>query len=450
MMVTNNMNESVMQKSTLIEAIKNILISEIPTANMAAFSPTARLNQDLYLDSVLVMQLLISLELELSIEVPDEALNAKDFETIDSLSEFVLSRIASNTNPTASSTASDTTDKFEDIKVHCFVSCLSECIKAHPLVDHRPFYFGVWDAEVVVTDNYKIHYHADDLNHDFFCYWFNLLYGIQVKPWYRPQKSKTENISFLLSLIEHKADSQHIMVMLDMFLLPERENKFNQNPFPHYVMLEKSKNPDNLFMWDPDFRWQGEQNKQQVLAAIESDAVSGGYLFDSDEITPTSSKAIYDYFIACFKLNTNPMTNAVRNIINAHIEQRDDLTPAGLNQALTNLPVLAIRKYAYEHGLAFFMLALEMDFDEFESWCDLIEQLVSGYKQIQFRAMKVAANFNEATHSNSEHLVNEITQLLALQDEREFKIKRRLAALFNQWTQQIKLTTDTQDAEVCI
>lgn len=443
-------NRATMQKDTLIEAIKQILISDIPTANISAFSPTARLNQDLYLDSVLVMQLLISLELKLSIQVPDESLNAHDFETIDSLSESLLQKISPDLDTQIHDKATQipTNEDFEDIKVHCFVSCLSECIKAHPNVDHRPFYFGVWDADIVITQDYKIHYHADNLNHDFFRYWFNRLYSVQVTPWYQTNQSKAQNIACLLNLIEHKTASQNIMVMLDMFLLPERENKFNQNPFPHYVMLEKSDNTDNLFMWDPDFRWQGEQNKQQVLTAIASDAVAGGYLFDSQEITASSHQAIYEYFIACLKLNSNPMTEAVRTIIQAHLQSQDNLNIQALDKALANLPVLAIRKYAYEHGLAFFMIELKMDFDEFEHWCEIIEQLVSGYKQIQYRAMKIAAH---ADHKPLlAELTKEINELLTLQDEREFAIKRRLASLFNQWTKQAQLHLKQEVVEVFV
>ncbi|WP_444997299.1 DUF6005 family protein [Aliikangiella sp. IMCC44359] len=437
-----------MQKTEIINAIHNVLTNEINTANIAAFHPHAKLNEDLYLDSVLVLQLLISLEVKLAINVPDDALNLKDFETVDSLSEFLLGRVNQentaqdeNKNQDVAITTEEN-EEFEDIKVHCFVSCLCECIKANELVDHRPFYFGVWDAYVVVDANYCINYHAENLNHDFFRHWFEKLYGVEVKSWYQAEKTKNDNIKKLLSLLDDKSASQNIMVMLDMFRLPERENKFNQNPFPHYVMLENSSNPEMLMMWDPDFRWEGEQNKQQVLHAIESDAVAGGYLFDSKEIQASSNQAIHDYFITCLNMNSNPMTDAVRTIVKAHLNPANQLSPTNLTHALTQLPVLAIRKYAYEHGLAFFMLELELDFDEFESWCDVIEELVSTYKQIQFRAMKIANNVNENNNDPTllTELTTEIMQLLDQQDQRELKIKSRLKALFHQWQQHIGIT----------
>ena len=451
-----------MQRIEIINAIHNVLANELNIANIEAFSPTARLNEDLYLDSVLVLQILVSLELTLGIDVPDDALNAKDFETVETLCNLLLSRMAPQSSDASHVTTSvvmnsdsastPQTQEFEDIKVHCFVSCLCEAIKADERVDHRPFYFGVWDADVVVDDNFCINYHAQALNHDFFRYWYQKLYGVEVNAWYQTQRSKSDNIMALQKLLDTKTASESIMVMLDMFRLPERENKFNQNPFPHYVMLENSPEANKLMMLDPDFRWEGLQDKQQVMHAIASDAVAGGYVFDSKQIQPSSPQAINDYFIACLKLDENPMTAAVRLIIKKHLAADNDLSPANLQQAFTQLPVLAIRKYAYEHGLAYFMLALSLDFDEFEDWCDVIEALVSSYKLIQFRAMKIANSVKEGKEEPQliSQLSNEIMQILAEQDDREFAIKQRMQSLFLQWQQHMGLSLPQATAEVCL
>ncbi|AWF82742.1 phosphopantetheine-binding protein [Microbulbifer sp. A4B17] len=458
-----------MQKTEIVDSIQSILTNELNLTHIEDIQLHSKLNEDLYLDSVLILQVLISLELKLGIDIPDEALNLKDFDTVDSFSEFILGRVnykgengasPKYTDPQEKSgveiapaeQTGEQTEEFEDIKVHCFVSCLCECIKANDHVDHRPFYFGVWDADVVVDNDYCINYHAENLNHDFFRHWFEKIYGVEVKSWYNQGLSKSDNINTLLTLLDNKSASQNIMVMLDMYRLPERENKFNQNPFPHYVMLENSQDPEMLFMWDPDFRWEGKQNKKQVLHAIESDAVAGGYIFDSSQIKLSSNQSIHDYFIACLNLKNNPMTDAVRQIVTAHLTPESQLCPSNLSRALTQLPVLAIRKYAYEHGLAYFMLQLNLDFDEFETWCDIIEELVSTYKQIQFRSMKIA---NYATEGNypsesSTDIKTEIMQLLDQQDQREFKIKRQLHTLFQQWQNHVAITNKERSNEVCI
>ncbi|PKF61840.1 phosphopantetheine-binding protein [Psychromonas sp. psych-6C06] len=432
-----------MQKKAIIDAIQHVLTAELNLSTVSAFSPEARLNEDLYLDSVLLMQLLINLEVNLCIEVPDTAFSEADFATVNSLADFLLKQSESGQSVQPHSNATGTADdeEFEDIKVHCFVSCLCEMIKADARVDHRPFYFGVWDADVVVDENVHINYHSENINHDFFKQWYKTLYGVTLTAWYQDNRSKQQNIQRLLQVLDNKTASQNVMVMLDMFLLPERENKFNQNPFPHYVLLENCEDPDSLMMIDPDFRWQGRQNKAQVLTSIDSPAVSGGYYFDSSEIRPTPSQAIYDYYIACFNADTNPMTDAVRSIIQHHIS---NATLSELSSALNQLPVLAIRKYAYEHGLAFFWTELgvfEQKFDEFEKWCDVIETLVETYKKIQFRAMKIASHDHQSKHFETEK--NEIFTLLEQQDEREYRIKAQLNMLFTQWRKQALKHSET-------
>lgn len=441
-----------MQKDTVIKAIHQVLEQQLNCPQLHLFSESARLNQDLYLDSVLVLQLLLGLELELGITIPDSALSEEDFDSVGSLAEFLLLQhqgpnqqvpVGSATDQSDSSAAADSADdngeEFEDIKVHCFISCVCEIIKADERVDHRPFYFGVWDAEVVIDEQCRLNYHADNISHDFFRHWYQSLYGVEIKPWYRHDHDKAENIELLQQLLDSKGETEQLMVMLDMFRLPERENKFNQNPFPHYVMLEKTDDPDTLMMLDPDFRWQGTQSRQQVLHAVESDAVAGGYLFDSREIQPTSVHAVYEYFLACFQGDENPMTDCVETVINNHLSGAAPLE--NLSQALTQLPVLAIRKYSYEHGLAYFWRALDLPDAEFEDWCDVIEALVSSYKKIQYRVMKLAQiqlpNGNTIDQvAEALPLMAEIKTLLARQNAREFQIKARLYQVFDLWCQQ--------------
>ncbi|MGH1542260.1 MAG: DUF6005 family protein [Arenicella sp.] len=443
-----------MQKSTALIAIYQILEQELHIPQISAFSETARLNEDLYLDSVLVMQLLVSLELELGLAVPDNALNQKDFATVGDLADFIIRQ--SNTSKTIEytnvnqQTLEQTTDsqhslqkqspeqEFEDIKVHCFVSCICEIIKQDERVDHRPFYFGVWDAEIIIDDHACLAYHGQNINHDFFRHWYEKLYSVSITPWYDHNRSKDNNINTLLTHLENKTDSQHIMVMLDLYRLPERDNKFNQNPFPHYVLLEPTEDPESWFMSDPDFRWEGTMDKSQILYAIESTDVAGGYIFDSNSIRPSSQQAIQDYFLACFNDEHNPLTDSIRQVIAVHTGKDSRHIPENLDDALKQLPVLAIRKYAYEHGFAFFWRALQLNDNEFESLCDVIEELVSSYKQIQYRAIKIA---NQCRNGSSvdQTLLAEIYTLLNQQDEREFTIKFRLLEVFQQWQQTLKV-----------
>lgn len=312
------------------------------------------------------------------------------------------------------------------IKVHCFVSCVCEVIKKAKGVDHRPYYFGVWDADFDVLDNGVLTYHSDRIDHDFFQTWYETLYGIKLYKWYDEERSKEENVKEMLQLLENKSPHQHVMVMLDLSMLPERENKFHQRPFPHYVMLETTENKEEWFMYDPDFRWEGVLPKERILAAIQEPAVEGGYYFDSTSITAPSIETVEAYFNTCIKHHCNPMTDAVTEIVKAYVAGKEKERLSELPSALKQLPVLAIRKYAYEHAFAFFWEYLNRDEEGFEKWCDEIERLVNGYTTIQYRAMKLAMTKDLL-------LAEDIFVKLEEQNVLEFKIKQGLQECFHEW-----------------
>ncbi|WP_110112451.1 DUF6005 family protein [Bacillus sp. CGMCC 1.16541] len=315
------------------------------------------------------------------------------------------------------------------IKVHCFVSCVCEVIKKASNVDHRPYYFGVWDADFDVLEGAVLSYHSERIDHDFFKNWYELLYGIQLHQWYDEEQSKEENVQRMLELIENKPNYRHVMVMIDLSMLPERENKFHQRPFPHYVMLDTTEKEDEWFMFDPDFRWKGVLPKDKILGAIREPSVKGGYYFDADHITPTSSETIEAYFKTCLKHHENPMTDAVRFIVKEYTTGNEKHRLSELTTALKQLPVLAIRKYAYEHAYAYFWELLGYEEDDFEAWCDEIELLVKGYTTVQYRAMKLALTGNL---EDAKGIYEKLDEL----DEREFTIKRGLQKCFDEWCQQ--------------
>jgi hypothetical protein len=311
------------------------------------------------------------------------------------------------------------------IRVHCFVSCVCESLKRVPGVDQRPYYFGVWDAPFSVTDELALAYHAPGSQQTFFCTWYERLYGAAIREWYIHAASREVNLRRLEGLVEDRPRGRNVMVMLDLFRLPERENKFNQNPFPHYVMLRTTSDPEQWLMQDPDFRWEGALPKSRILEAARSPAVAGGYWFDDGDIRPAPDAVVREYFRACFN-ERNPFTDAIRAIVQAHLDGR---APGGLTSlagALRQIPVLAIRKYAYEHGLAFFWRALALDVPDFDAWCEQIDALVKGFTAVQYRAMKLSM-------SGDRSLAAGVLELLEQQDELERRIKQRLHGVYDEW-----------------
>lgn len=318
------------------------------------------------------------------------------------------------------------------IKVHCFVSCVCELIKRTPGVDHRPFYFGVWDADFSVDSQFVLSYHSPHTRHDQFREWYRLLYGVRIEPWYDHEQSKEANIRRLESLVEHRPADRQVMVMLDLYRLPERENKFHQNPFPHYVLLEATDDRDQWFMSDPDFRWEGVLPKARILESVRSPAAAGGFWFDGLDIRHTPAETVAAYFAQCMKTDNNPFTDALRQILRAHTGP-DAVQPLGnLPRAFREIPVMAIRKYAYEHAFAWLLEdrghTAESD-PWFEALCEDIDRLVKTYTQVQYRALKLEMSGNLA-------LLASVEQLLDEQDQREFAIKESLQGLFREWQQQ--------------
>ena len=318
------------------------------------------------------------------------------------------------------------------IKVHCFVSCVCELIKRTPGVDHRPFYFGVWDADFSVDSQFVLSYHSPHTRHDQFREWYRLLYGVRIEPWYDHDQSKEANIRRLVSLVENRPADRQVMVMLDLYRLPERENKFHQNPFPHYVLLAATDDPDQWFMSDPDFRWEGALPKDRILDSVRSPAAAGGFWFDGLDIRHTPAETVAAYFAQCMKPDTNPFTDALRQILRAHAGTRAIRPLDQLPDAFREIPVMAIRKYAYEHAFAWLLedqgQTAEGD-PWFEDVCEDIDRLVKTYTQIQYRALKLAMSGNAA-------LIAGVEQLLDEQDKREFAIKAQLLNLFRDWQRQ--------------
>src|SRR5690606_7681976 len=131
--------------------------------------------------------------------------------------------------------------------------------------------------------------------------------------------SKSDNLQTLVELVENRPEHRNIIVMLDMYHPPERTNTLSQNPFPHYDMLHATQSPDQWLMLDPDFRWEGRLPKAKILNAVAQPTVAGGYYFDGIQITHTPTETIQAYFAQCMKRHENPFTQAIRQVVVAHV-----------------------------------------------------------------------------------------------------------------------------------
>lgn len=414
-----------MSRETILHAVRAVLRDDLNSPRLAAFRPEARLNEDLHLDSIQMLQLFLNLELKHGLEASEQAIVGREIETVRDLVDLFDGAAAEAEAEPIPEPESVHGETQYDLKIHCFVSCVCAALKARG-IDHRPFYFAVWDADFTVTADHRLRYHDPSGGHGVFEAWFRRLYGVAMRQWYDPRRSKAENVEIVLGLVAAKRPSESVMVMLDMHHLPERENKFNQNPFPHYLMLEASRDPATFRVLDPDFRWEGEIARDTVLNAVRQPTVGGGYVFDGDEARPAADADVAAFFEATFRERDNPLLAAVRGIVEAHVGDRDGASLPGLSAALAELPVIAIRKYAYEHGFAYFWRALVLPDPEFHRWCDEIEALHQGLKGLHYAALKLAET-RDLAHAAG--LFAEIDRLDAL----ETRIKARLGAVFRTW-----------------
>ncbi|SFV15037.1 hypothetical protein SAMN02799631_06009 [Methylobacterium sp. 174MFSha1.1] len=416
---------STLTRDDAVAAIFTVLRDEMHHPHLDLFGPAARLNEDLYLDSVQVLQLVLSLEMSLGLAIPEEAIARSDLATVSDLAGLLVREPAAEAPVAAAPSEGVHGELAYDLKIHCFVSCVCDGLKARG-IDHRPFYALIWDADFAITDEFRLAYHSDAQDHEVFRYWFERLYGVPLHAWYDPSRSKDENVATLIDLLARRRPEDCVMVMLDMFHLPERENKFNQNPFPHYLLVSLTDDPETWQVRDPDFRWEGGIARDRMLNAIRQPSVAGGYLFDPSLAHPPADADLDAFFAACFVRDSNPLIDAVRAIVAAHAEGRGGLTLAAIGEALRELPVITIRKWAYEHGFAFFWRALAWPDAAFQRICDDIEALVNGLTALHYAVLKLARSADPA------QVAGVMARLDAL-DAAEFALKHRLSEAYQAW-----------------
>ncbi|NMH74726.1 petrobactin biosynthesis protein AsbD [Bacillus sp. RO2] len=78
-----------LSREELYQAIYDILKHKLTIPTWKSFKESARLNEDLYMDSIMILQLILYVELDLGLSIPDDMLVPKDFHTVESLLNFL-------------------------------------------------------------------------------------------------------------------------------------------------------------------------------------------------------------------------------------------------------------------------------------------------------------------------------------------------------------------------
>ncbi|UWQ77332.1 DUF6005 family protein [Leisingera sp. M658] len=385
----------------VLEAIRQTLAGPLANPHMQNFSAQAMLNDDLHIDSVILINLMLHLETDHGVEMPERELSKSDFATVDGLIRMLLGATPAPEPDTAPAPS--------EITVHCFVSCLCAAIRRHEHLNFHPFYFGTWDSSFAVTPAMQLAYHSEEITQDLYAGWVERLYNIPVREWYDHGQTKEQNLIRFEQLLSPKSDDEQLVIFLDMFHLPERENKYNQNPFPHYVIIELTDDPDLWHLYDPDYRWRGGLPREAILNAMAQPTVAGGYILHSGHAQAPRPQDFAAYFAGTFRVNDNLLTSALRRIFSYHCDPARLLALADLGRAVREMPVFSFRKYAYEHAFAFFWQAL----------CE-------GFRSLHFLAARIA-------HKGDRALNPDLFTALDALDQLEFTIKGALKAQFGIW-----------------
>ncbi|WP_255668240.1 DUF6005 family protein [Brevibacillus daliensis] len=315
------------------------------------------------------------------------------------------------------------------IKVHCIISCLCEVVKRYTKIDYRPYYFGVWDSEYSITEQGAVTYYIDD--HSSIIGGFESLFQAKVTEWYDHSKDKESNLHTFLQLIDQRTEDQFVLVQIDMSLIPERDNKFSLKPFPHFLMITKTDREDEYFMFDPDFRWEGNVKKESVIQAILENPFGGGFLLDASEIKEPTHEMIHDYFYEMLRSDHNPFTHQLKELIIDMAEERNGYNLDMLLPAVKQVKVIAIRKYSYEYAFQYLKDYLQYHQDEFLRWAYKVEDIYQGYMTAQYLAVKMSMTKNMA-------LLPPIIDALDEIDVIELEVKAELERQFVRWTQMDK------------
>lgn len=81
-----------MTKKEAMDAIYTILEHELKLPTLEQFHQEARMNEDLALDSIMILQLLLELEMKYGVAIPDEHIDIKAFYTVGALAAFVADK----------------------------------------------------------------------------------------------------------------------------------------------------------------------------------------------------------------------------------------------------------------------------------------------------------------------------------------------------------------------
>ena len=79
-----------LSRQELVANIRDVIEGKLGLPRYPDFGEDSRLNEELRLDSVLILQLFVHLEVDFGLEIPEEAITQKHLGTVGTLASFLL------------------------------------------------------------------------------------------------------------------------------------------------------------------------------------------------------------------------------------------------------------------------------------------------------------------------------------------------------------------------
>ncbi|WP_138754351.1 phosphopantetheine-binding protein [Paenibacillus sinopodophylli] len=79
-----------MERNRIVEGLRKIIAEELDVAAPDELNETDRLNEDLNLDSIMILQLAVYIEEYFEVAFPEEDVDPSVFATVGSLTDFVV------------------------------------------------------------------------------------------------------------------------------------------------------------------------------------------------------------------------------------------------------------------------------------------------------------------------------------------------------------------------
>ncbi|MDV2686554.1 petrobactin biosynthesis protein AsbD [Alkalihalophilus lindianensis] len=85
-----------MTQEEAVKTLYTIMQKDLNLPTLASFNEDARLNEDLCMDSIMILQLILHLEVDYGIEISDEQLSPNNFYKVSNLATYICEQ--SNTH----------------------------------------------------------------------------------------------------------------------------------------------------------------------------------------------------------------------------------------------------------------------------------------------------------------------------------------------------------------